>query len=361
MFVNASDLHDKESITLCWKNLISCTHRRRVVQSLTRFINLPNTMHLNDATTTFDVAQSKKISSSVTVSTRVHVENIDFFMLMLISLYKHHPQKYESSKLQTRILARRCRASAKNIQIIISGYLYLPAVSVDKRDRSWKAAKRWKIVWSVERGGGKEQKLNSDTRAQKLIAFMSLRATFQFPFHRESSRKLLNGCWNSSRILRKKIVSSLFNLIWVLLCVLDCWWCDCFGVQRSFVRNKRKKHCQTGFSRLFSSVSFIPRFLTIVAAAVWAFSFLLFSLHFSSSLLLELLYDEFFSATQRRAKVMEHENELPSVDCRSCVLGHIKPSHFSFVMKVVHTKMLEPKKKRDTLENEKKTKPQQQL
>lgn len=112
----------------------------------------------------------------------------------------------------TQLLARRCRcrASVKNIQIIISGYLYLSAKSVDKRDRSWKAAKRWKMVWSAERGGGKEKKLNLDTQAQQLIAFMSLRATFQFPFHRESSKKLLNWCWNSSRILRKE--KKLFHL-----------------------------------------------------------------------------------------------------------------------------------------------------
>lgn len=294
----------------------------------------------------------QKISSSVTVSTRVHVENIDFFMLMLISLYKHHPQKYESSKLQTRFLARRCRVSAKNIQIIISGYLYLPAVSVDKRDRSWKAAKRWKIVWSVERGGGKEQKLNSDTRAQKLIAFMSLRATFQFPFHRESSRKLLNGCWNSSRILRKKIVSSLFNLIWVLLCVLDCWWCDCFGVQRSFVRNKRKKALPNWFFSTFFLCFFyspVPHHRRCRRLGILVSPLL-------SPLLIIIvagaaLWWNFFGYTT------ESEGDgtwKRTPECRSYVLGHIKPSHFSFVMKVVHTKMLEPKKKRDDLENEKK-------
>lgn len=312
----------------------------------------------------------QNVASSATVSTRVHVENMDFFfMLMLISLYKQHPQKKMKVQSFTQLLARRCRASAKNIQIIISGYLYLSAVSVDKRDRSWKAAKRWKMVWSAERGGGKEQKLNLDIQAQQPFAFMSLRATFQFPFHRESSRKLLNERWNSSRDIKKekKVVSSLFNLIWVLLCVLDCWWCDCFGLQRSFDRNKRKKkHCQTGFSRLFSSVSFFPGFLTVVAAAAaaWAFSFLLFSLHFSSSLLLELLYDEisscFFFGSTTESEGDGTWKRTP--ECRSCVLGHIKLSHFSFVMKVVHTAMLEPKrKKRDDLENEKKTKPQQQL
>lgn len=151
-----------------------------------------------------------------------------FFMLMLISLYKHHPQKYESSKLQTRFLARRCRASAKNIQIIISGYLYLSAVSVDKRDWSWKAAKRWKIVWSVERGGGKEQKLNSDTRAQQLIAFMSLRATFQFPFHFSSRvvEKIVEWMLKFFQNIKKKncFISFQLNLSVIVRARLLMMW-----------------------------------------------------------------------------------------------------------------------------------------